>query len=154
VAVLYPVFNNIIFTEAAFNYANGGLKMRLDHPETGTRLNLPLTELTIDGRAIAVDDEGFLFDSSDWSPAIAELMAEADQLVLGEDHWIAINFLRDFYTKYQIAPDLYLLQRTLCKHQGDCRWSREYLRELFPAHGARDACRYAGLPKPNKGACG
>ena len=128
--------------------------MRLDHHEAGTEVVLPLTELAIDGRAIVVDDEGYLLDSSDWAPAVAELMAEADQVELGEDHWIAINFLRDFYAKYQIAPELYLLQRTLCKHEGDCRWSREYLRKLFPVHGARDACRYAGLPKPIKGACG
>ncbi len=110
--------------------------------------------LEIDGRFIAVDDDGYLLDSRDWTPQVAETMAANDELTLSDDHWIAIHFLRDFYAEFGIAPELDLMQRTLCKSQKDCRWNRKFLRQMFPVNGARDACRYAGLPKPPPGACG
>lgn len=114
----------------------------------------PPPTLTVDGRMVATDDEGYLLDHLDWKPQIAEMMADDDGLVLTTDHWVAINFLNAYYTEYEIAPDLYLMQRALCSSKKDCRWTRQYLRDLFPVNGARDACRYAGLPKPRKGACG
>ncbi len=127
--------------------------MRTSMQDSGVAFTPP-PALEIDGRTIAVDDEGYLLDSADWDHALYSMMAESDGIVLADDHWIAINFLRDFYQEYGIAPELYLMQRALCKREGDCRWDRQYLRQLFPLHGARDACRYAGLPKPIKGSCG
>lgn len=121
-----------------------------------TRVPAPLTPqgLQLGDHVVSVDDEGYLFDSSDWSPEVAETMAANDDVALNADHWIAINFLRDFYAQFGVAPQLDLMQRRLCKNQRDCRWNREFIRQLFPTHGAKDACRYAGLPKPPAGACG
>ncbi len=126
--------------------------MRLERQQT-TNTNPQALFMEIEGRSIATDPTGFLLDHQDWSAAVAEAMAEKDQLTLEADHWIAINFLRSFFDKYGIAPDLYMLQRNLCKHQGDCRWNKAYLRQLFP-HDGSCACRYAGLPQPNRGVCG
>jgi len=128
--------------------------MRLSKRESPLITVPPLLSLDIGGNSIVVDDEGYLLDSDDWSPAVVEAMADHDKLELGDDHWLVINYLRDYYKTYQIAPELYQLQKTLCKSMQDCRWNREYIRKLFPVRGARDACRYAGLPKPLKGACG
>ena len=128
--------------------------MKLSNQETSTKPTPPLLTIEVDGQTVAVDDEGYLLDSKEWTPSVAELMAENDNLKLSEDHWIVITYLRNFYVTYAIAPELFMLQRTLCKSMDDCRWNRDYLRTLFPRHGARDACKYAGLPKPLKGACG
>jgi TusE/DsrC/DsvC family sulfur relay protein len=126
--------------------------MRLESQQT-TATNNQAFFMEIEGRTIATDPMGFLLDSLDWSAAVAEAMAVRDGLKLEADHWIVINFLRMFFDKYGVAPDLYMLQRNLCKHEGDCRWDKAYLKQLF-LQDSTCACRYAGLPQPNRGVCG
>lgn len=108
--------------------------------------------IKVEGRNIQVDEGGYLVNPADWSSAVAVYMAEVDELELGEDHWLLINFLNRFYSEYEVAPSLGILSRNLCKDQKNCRWSRKYIKVLFP-EGARMACRYAGLPMPVIGSC-
>lgn len=103
--------------------------------------------LEVEGRFIPLNEEGYLADPADWSPAVAEYMATVDGLELGDDHWLMINFLHRFYQEFQLAPEMHVLARNLCKDQRDCRWTRSYIVKLFP-DGAMMACRYAGLPAP------
>ena len=117
---------------------------------------VPPTEaatLEIAGRYIQTDVEGYLLDVSDWNREVTEEMATADGLELTEDHWILIDFLHRFYKEYEVAPEMPILSRCLCKDQRDCRWNRKYIRQLFPM-GAKTACRYAGLPAPVGRSCG
>ena len=109
--------------------------------------------LEVEGRYIEIDGEGYLVDPDDWSVAVAKRMAGDDGLELVDEHWLLIDFLNRFYSEYQIAPELPVLARNLCKDQNDCRWTRKYIRELFPG-GAQTACRYAGLPAPVGRSCG
>ena len=109
--------------------------------------------LEVDGRFVQLDLEGYLVDPADWSKGVAERMAEVDGLELVDDHWLLIDFLNRFYSEYQIAPELPVLARNLCKDQNDCRWTRRFIKELFPG-GAKTACRYAGLPAPVGRSCG
>jgi tRNA 2-thiouridine synthesizing protein E len=109
--------------------------------------------IEVDGSFIALDVEGYLVDPADWSEALAEKMATMDGMALGADHWLLIDFLHRFYAEYAIAPELPVLARNLCKDQHDCRWTRRYIKELFPG-GAKTACRYAGLPAPVGRSCG
>ena len=109
--------------------------------------------LEVAGRYITVDKHGYLVDPADWSPEVAVAMAEADGVDLVDDHWVLIDFLNRFYTEYHMAPELPILARNLCKDQQDCRWTRRYIKELFPG-GAKTACRYAGLPTPVGRSCG
>lgn len=127
--------------------------MRLDTQNTNTAFT-EVPNIEINGRSVVTDADGYLLDYEEWEPGIADLMAKTDGVKLDADHWLAINFLRSFYDEYGIAPELYLMQKALCKSAYQCRWNRKYLRTLFPINGAKDACRYAGLPKPGKGACG
>ncbi len=108
--------------------------------------------LTLDGRAVLTDSQGYLLDHHDWSPALVGLLAENDGLELTDDHWMLIDFLHRFYREYEIAPEMPILSRNLCKDQGECRWTRKYIRQLFPG-GAKMACRYAGLPAPVGRSC-
>ena len=109
--------------------------------------------LEVDGRFVRLDLEGYLVDPADWSKGVAERMAEVDGLELVDDHWLLIDFLNRFYSEYRIAPELPVLARNLCKDQNDCRWTRRFIKELFPG-GAKTACRYAGLPAPVGRSCG
>ena len=75
-------------------------------------------------------------------------MAKEDGLDLSEAHWDVIRFLREYFEKYQIAPMIKILTKELAKKYGKEKGNTKYLYELYPAGPAKQACRYAGLPKP------
>jgi TusE/DsrC/DsvC family sulfur relay protein len=110
------------------------------------------TLMEVEGQRIEIDAEGYLVHASDWSRAVTASLAERDAVELGEDHWLLIDFLHRFYAEYEIAPDMPILSRNLCKDQQNCRWTRTYIKQLFP-NGAKMACRYAGLPAPVGKSC-
>lgn len=109
--------------------------------------------IEVNGRYIELDDAGYLVNPADWDRHVTEYMAAVDGLKLGDDHWLLIDFLHRFYTEYDLAPELPVLSRNLCKDQHDCRWTRRFINTLFPC-GAKTACRYAGLPAPSGRSCG
>ncbi len=104
--------------------------------------------LEVDGKGYDVDEEGYLTDWSTWTPAVGEVMAKEDGLELTEEHRDVITFLREYFEKYQIAPMIKILTKELKKKYGKEKGSTKYLYELYPAGPAKQACRYAGLPKP------
>ena len=116
------------------------------------RKKAPGIPLEVEGRAISTDDEGYLVCFEDWTRAVAEELAARDGISLTDEHWILIDFLHRFYNEMQIAPEMPILSRQLCKDQSDCRWTRGYIKTLFP-DGAKMACRYAGLPGPVGRSC-
>ncbi len=94
------------------------------------------------------DAEGYLRRREDWSRELAETMAAADDIVLTDAHWEVIEFLQDYYTQYEIAPAIRILTKQIGKRFGKEKGNSRYLYELFPRGPAKQACRYAGLPKP------
>jgi tRNA 2-thiouridine synthesizing protein E len=75
-------------------------------------------------------------------------MAKGDDTILTEQHWEIIRFLRDYFTKYNIAPAIKMLIKEMTKNFGPDKGNQKYLYTLFPAGPAKQGCRYAGLPKP------
>ncbi len=104
--------------------------------------------LEIEGIEYEVDEDGFLQNMSDWSRAVAEGMAAKDGIELETEHWEVINFLRAYYHDYQIAPAIRVLTREIGKRLGPEKGNSRYVSQLFPFGPAKQACRYAGLPKP------
>lgn len=104
--------------------------------------------LEVNGKSFETDEEGYLSNLSDWQPDLAEAMATADGAELDENHWEVINFLREYYEEYQIAPAVRVLTKAIGKKLGKDKGNSKYLYELFPYGPAKQACKYAGLPKP------
>ncbi len=104
--------------------------------------------LEVNGQSYETDEEGYLADLSQWQPDLAEAMATADGAELSEYHWEVINFLREYYEEYQIAPAVRVLTKAIGKKLGKDKGNSKYLYELFPYGPAKQACKYAGLPKP------
>ncbi len=104
--------------------------------------------LEVNGKSYETDEEGYLAELSQWQPELAEAMAEADGAELGEFHWEVINFLRSYYEEYQIASAVRVLTKAIGKKLGKDKGNSKYLYELFPYGPAKQACKYAGLPKP------
>jgi tRNA 2-thiouridine synthesizing protein E len=104
--------------------------------------------IEVDGKSIETDEEDYLVNLSDWNEKVAEVFATHDNLKLTEGHWEVIKFLRDYYDEYQIAPAVRVLTKAIGKKLGPEKGNSKYLYELFPYGPAKQACRYAGLPKP------
>jgi tRNA 2-thiouridine synthesizing protein E len=104
--------------------------------------------MEVSGKVLETDEEGYLSNLADWSPEVAELMANLDECDLSQNHWEVINFLREYYEEYQIAPAVRVLTKAIGKRLGKDKGSSRYLYELYPYGPAKQACKYAGLPKP------
>ncbi|MGO9614075.1 MAG: TusE/DsrC/DsvC family sulfur relay protein [Dissulfurispiraceae bacterium] len=107
-----------------------------------------MPQLEFGGKSIEVDEDGYVINLDDWSKELAVHMSEKDGMHLTEAHWEVINFLRDYFQKYQIAPMIKILVKEIGKVMGPDKGNTKYLYQLFPDGPAKQACRYAGLPKP------
>ena len=103
--------------------------------------------IELDGKTYETDEEGYLINLSDWSEGLATAMATADGAELDENHLEVLNFLREYYEEYQIAPAVRVLTKAIGKRMGKEKATSKYLYELFPYGPAKQACKYAGLPK-------
>jgi dissimilatory sulfite reductase related protein len=104
--------------------------------------------IEVNGKTLETDEEGYLANLSDWEEGVADIMAQLDDCTLTENHWEVINFLREYYSEYQIAPAVRVLTKAIGKKLGPDKGNSKYLYELFPYGPAKQACKYAGLPKP------
>ena len=91
---------------------------------------------------IDVDEDGFMQEPEQWNEAVAKALATTEGVDdLSEDHWKLVHYLRDYYTKFGIAPMI----RKLCKETG---FPLKKVYELFPSGPAKGAGKVAGLAKP------
>ncbi len=104
--------------------------------------------IEFEGKQVEVDEDGYLLNLDDWTKELAAHLAEQDGLTMEEAHWDVVNFLRDYYQQYQIAPMIKILVKEIKKKMGPEKGNTKYLYQLFPDGPAKQACRYAGLPKP------
>jgi len=107
-----------------------------------------MASIEVDGKSFEIDDDGYLVDWQQWNENIATHMAKEEGIDLSEEHWEIIRFLRDYFQKYQIAPMIKILTKEIGKTMGKEKGNTKYLYELYPAGPAKQACKYAGLPKP------
>lgn len=104
--------------------------------------------IVINGKEIGTDAEGYLANLEDWSEEIAQYLSDQDKLELTERHWEIINFMRNYYAENGTAPNLRILQKLLKEELGEEKSDKKYLFDLFPYGPAKQAARYAGMPKP------
>jgi len=92
--------------------------------------------------SIEVDEDGFIQEMDKWNEDIAKALAGVEGVPeMTENHWKVVNYLRDYYQKFGIAPMI----RKLCKETG---FSLKEIYEMFPSGPAKGACKVAGLAKP------
>jgi TusE/DsrC/DsvC family sulfur relay protein len=104
--------------------------------------------ITVGGNSIETDEEGYLVNLGDWSEVVANEIARSENVEMSENHWEVVNFLREYYNEYQIAPAVRVLTKAIGKKLGADKGNSKYLYELFPYGPAKQACKIAGLPKP------
>lgn len=101
---------------------------------------MPIVNLS--GIEVDVDEDGFIQSPEMWTPELAAAIATTEDVEeLTEDHWKVVNYLREYYQQFGIAPMI----RKLCKDTG---FPLKDIYEMFPSGPAKGACKIAGLPKP------
>ncbi len=101
-------------------------------------------------REILTDSEGFLKDKADWSEDLMHFMADRDGLALTEGHLLIIRAVREYFETYATTPPMRSLIKYLKVSGHEDYASSVALARLFPKGAAKEASRYAGLPKPVK----
>ena len=104
--------------------------------------------LNVNGTDLAIDEEGYLLDLNEWTKDAAVELAKSENVEMTESHWEVVEFLREYYDEYQIAPAVRVLTKAIGKKLGKEKGNSKYLYELFPYGPAKQACKIAGLPKP------
>ncbi len=101
-----------------------------------------MADFKVGDYSIEVDEDGFIQEPDKWSEEVAAALAKVEDVPeLTEDHWKVVNYLRDYYLEYGVAPMI----RKLVKGTG---FKLGVIYELFPSGPAKGACKIAGLPKP------
>ncbi len=113
--------------------------------KTATGLSEPFD---FEGKTIQVYASGNLIHLDDWSEALADVLAQRENIKLSEDHWKIIDFIRKFYFQYGITPMVKVLIRHMTEELGKDAANREHMYQLFPGGPAKQGSRIAGLPSP------
>ena len=101
------------------------------------------------GHKIETDEDGFLLSLNDWSMDVAAQIAKKEDVAMSDRHWEIVNFLRNYYSEFQIAPAIKILVKEIAKKNNiEKKEASDLLYELFPSGPAKQACKIAGLPKP------
>jgi tRNA 2-thiouridine synthesizing protein E len=91
---------------------------------------------------IQVDEDGFMEEPEVWNEEIALALASTEGVAeLTEGHWKVVNYLREYFEKFGVAPMI----RKLCKETG---YPLKEIYVMFPSGPAKGACKVAGLAKP------
>lgn len=95
----------------------------------------------VESIAVPTTEEGYLVQASDWTPELAEQLAQSSGIALTQRHWDVINFCRKDYEETGAAPGL----RRITKKGGI---PTKELYKLFPGGPGKLASKLSGLPKP------
>lgn len=104
--------------------------------------------LTLGGKSVPVDDEGYLAEPGDWSEDLARTLAREERIELTDAHWAVIRFMRAYYEEHGIIPDARHVIKHLAQWQGAGAGDRNDLFRLFPYGYVKQACRIAGMRRP------
>ena len=101
-----------------------------------------MNTVEVNGHTVELNDEGFLLDSSQWTPEVGEVIAtEVGIAPLSDKHWQVITFCREDAAREGQSPGL----RRISKQSGV---GMKDLYKLFPKGPGKLAARVSGLPKP------
>ena len=66
-----------------------------------------------EGNEIETDSEGYLKDTTQWSEAMAEVIAAQEGITLAVEHWEVVRFVREFYLEFNTSPAIRMLVKAM-----------------------------------------
>lgn len=105
--------------------------------------------MTITQSQLNLDQDGHLIDASDWTPIVAQRLADTLSLELTPLHHDILLLVREFFAQFNHPPTTRVLVKYLATRLPEHNLNNQALQALF-ATGlvARHVNRIAGLPKP------
>lgn len=113
-----------------------------------------MTQISVAGQNLALDPEGYLVNLDEWSPEVAQALAEDEALELRDEHWELIELIRQFYAEFDHSPAMRPLVKYISLHLGKEKGRSVYLMQQLPPNDKTGSppkrlARIAGLPKPD-----
>ena len=119
-----------------------GTSQMLEHPFPDRHTSF----LEVAGRRVATDSEGYLRDLADWSEDFARAQAAREGLILTDEHWDVIRFLRAYFQEHGVQAQVRVMIRHFAGAWGPERGTNHYLHAIFPRGGPqKQGNRLAGL---------
>ena len=101
-----------------------------------------MPDFQVGDTTLEIDEDGFIQQPDLWNKDVAAALGKTEGVdELTDDHWKVVDYLREYYLEYGVAPMI----RRLCKSTG---FKLKEIYNLFPTGPAKGACKVAGLPKP------
>ena len=97
-------------------------------------------EKTIAGKAISVNEEGFLTDLNQWDQNIAHEIAKEEGIELRDEHFKVLNYLQEQHRNEVPLTIRKVGKSGLIDIKG--------LYSLFPGGPLKKSSKIAGIPKP------
>lgn len=99
-----------------------------------------MTQKTIAGKNIELNEEGYMTDAAQWSKEIAAAIAKEDGIELTDKHYEVLEFLRQRNEKGETLTIRSVGKSGIVDIKG--------LYQLFPGGPLKLSSKYAGIPKP------
>ena len=100
-----------------------------------------MPKAVLGGIDIELDEDGFIQEPDKWTKVLAEELAKTENAYpMNENHWKLIDFLRDYYLKFGVAPPI----RMLVKKTGI---DLKQIYELFPGRTGQGRLQGGGSPE-------
>jgi TusE/DsrC/DsvC family sulfur relay protein len=100
-----------------------------------------MSEIQVAGKQIETNPEGFLVHPEDWTPEVAQFLAETSGIHLSERHWEVLRFCRTDWESTGQSPGI----RRITKVGGI---PTKEMYALFPGGPGKLSAKLAGLHKP------
>jgi tRNA 2-thiouridine synthesizing protein E len=102
--------------------------------------------LMVGDRPVETDSEGYLRNLDDWSEAFVLALAAQEELVLTDEHWQLVRYLREYYAEHGVQAQVRAMINHFTQVWGPARGSNHHLHDLFPRGGPqKQGNRLAGL---------
>jgi tRNA 2-thiouridine synthesizing protein E len=102
--------------------------------------------LMVKGKAVQTDSEGYLVNLGDWSEDFVRTEAEYEGLMLTDETWEVIRYLRGYYEQHEVQANVREIIKNFRKVWGPGLGSNHHLHAIFPRGGPqKQGNRLAGL---------
>lgn len=85
-----------------------------------------MPNIEVNGKTYETDEEGYLVNLGDWNTDVADFIAKVENVDMTDQHWEVVNFLRQYYDEYQIAPAVRVLTKAIGKTLGPEKGNSQY----------------------------
>jgi TusE/DsrC/DsvC family sulfur relay protein len=101
--------------------------------------------MSLGSKQYLLNDKFYVKNFFDWDEQLRDWLASQEKVVLGEEHYFAIQCLRNYYSQMMVHPVVRTITLELQKQFGNEKGNVKYFHSLFPG-GIHQAFLIAGLP--------